>query len=469
MTKAHYQPLVLTGYDLRERVSDTEIATALGHKRFERPLHFHDAEPRDHPDRDWRAAQRALAAWWEAQRPLLAQHPERPLAFFGLAPVPLLLDLGYRIADTRALEVFGWSRSPASWAWPGRPPGEPVPRPVLSGLPTERDTRPGDVVLRVSASYPIDASQTEPSLQDRLATVDLRLDAITLDPFRTPEELRSFVACFGEALAAIDQLLPRCRTLHLFVAGPAGMCVLLGSKLNRTIFPRVQVYQFLKDHNPPYLPAFRLGRCLKELDMKTKVHFLAADASRLLDIQEEFRQIKQRLQQEGAYRERLELVLDTALEAQEIQAVLDRNRAQIVHFSGHGLAGGVLLVRDAASKAPRELAPKALVGLFRILNRDGHIRLVVLNACHSLPLAEALTREGVVPAVVGMNKPIPDAAAIAFSDSLYRSLADGGSIERAFDLAVNQIELLHGETKAEIPELRLAPGASRTTTLFDAP
>jgi hypothetical protein len=64
---------------------------------------------------------------------------------------------------------------------------------------------------------------------------------------------------------------------------------------------------------------------------------------------------------------------------------------------------------------------------------------VVLNACHSEVVAQALAQ--VTGCVVAMSDSIEDAAAIRFSWSFYNALGYGLSIKAAFDAATGQIAL----------------------------
>jgi tetratricopeptide (TPR) repeat protein len=115
----------------------------------------------------------------------------------------------------------------------------------------------------------------------------------------------------------------------------------------------------------------------------------------------------------------------------------------ILHFMGHGTfdteraEGWVLFEGEDGRDQPfegRQLAD--------LLHDFASLRLVVLNACCTADavgrhgpnpfagVASALVMGG-VPAVVAMNGPIPDRAAVAFSRTFYQRLAAGDSVEAA--------------------------------------
>ncbi len=124
--------------------------------------------------------------------------------------------------------------------------------------------------------------------------------------------------------------------------------------------------------------------------------------------------------------------------AARVVEILDDRRANhhIFHFAGHGSfddSGGALYWGEGPSK--RLSADK----LSALLARHGSIRLAVLNVCEGATsskdspapsIANALVRGG-VPAVLAMQAPILDAAALEATRTFYRSLARGVPIEDA--------------------------------------
>ncbi len=122
------------------------------------------------------------------------------------------------------------------------------------------------------------------------------------------------------------------------------------------------------------------------------------------------------------------------------QALMGEEEVHVLHFLGHGdfdpVSGeGVLLFEDGRRGASK-VRGRVLADLLR--GRTG-LRLVFLNACRtarsaaSSPfggVATALVQAG-VPAVLAMQFPITDRAAIQFSEAVYRRLATGDPIDAA--------------------------------------
>ena len=110
-------------------------------------------------------------------------------------------------------------------------------------------------------------------------------------------------------------------------------------------------------------------------------------------------------------------------------------KPQIVHFSGHGTDQEGLVFEDAVGQE-KLASSEALANLFRLFNR---VECVVLNACYSTFQAEAIARH--IDYVIGMSQKIGENAAIEFSVGFYSALEAGESIEFAYKLGCNVIQL----------------------------
>ena len=187
----------------------------------------------------------------------------------------------------------------------------------------------------------------------------------------------------------------------------------------------------------------------------------STDASRLR-LDEEVRDISEGLTR-SQYRDRFALQSKWAVRPRDIQRSLLDHNPQIVHFCGHGqgtasladsatsrkmipldqldqeAAGLVfegLVFEDGAGKM-KLIDGASLAGLFKLF--ADRVECVVLNACYSETQATAIAQY--IPYVIGMNRAIGDRAAIEFSVGFYDALGAGRSIEFAYELACNAIQL----------------------------
>jgi hypothetical protein len=129
-------------------------------------------------------------------------------------------------------------------------------------------------------------------------------------------------------------------------------------------------------------------------------------------------------------RRTLKVVLSAATRRQDVLPALTEHRPDIVHFAGHGSPNGYLLLEEDDGR----VAPVAAEGLAGVLKAAGGVSVAVLNACHLgryLDVISPYARE-----VIGAAEPLPDGAALAFSQGYYSALALGESWQRAFDAGV---------------------------------
>jgi CHAT domain-containing protein len=177
-------------------------------------------------------------------------------------------------------------------------------------------------------------------------------------------------------------------------------------------------------------------------DQGIKVLFFAANPITMsaLRLAQEVRQIEEKIRA-SKYRDSIQFISKWAVRPDDLQQALLEVEPHIVHFSGHGSEQeGIYLESAEGISAPVDQG--SVVDLLSILKDN--IRLVVLNACQTRQLAEAITAH--IDCAIGMRTDIADDAAIEFSASFYRAIGFGRSIKVAFDLGRNALRL------QEIPE-----------------
>jgi len=160
-------------------------------------------------------------------------------------------------------------------------------------------------------------------------------------------------------------------------------------------------------------------------------------------------------------------------------------RPSVVHFSGHGARPAApahaALGRDTvATGAPSGdepgslmfgtetgdssiVTPEAIAQAFGAV--DAPVRLVVLNACYTTPIAEALLAH--VDCVVGMTGAIHDDAARSFAIGFYGGLGEHESVAAAFAQGKAAIHL-DGLPDADRPQLEVREGFDATQLILAA-
>ncbi|MFI6153033.1 hypothetical protein ACIBCA_10100 [Kitasatospora sp. NPDC051170] len=104
-------------------------------------------------------------------------------------------------------------------------------------------------------------------------------------------------------------------------------------------------------------------------------------------------------------------------------------------------------------------APLVTRGLADLLTAVGKkVRLVVLNACGTDPIAQDLAQ--VTGCAIGYPGKVDDRTAVTYAAQFYRRIGAGQAVGPAHPAAVAVIRM-YGAGEHEIPELRCRPGANR--------
>jgi CHAT domain len=186
-----------------------------------------------------------------------------------------------------------------------------------------------------------------------------------------------------------------------------------------------------------------------------------------LDVEHEWSQIHEVL----AEKERMGLVIVNRLpypSLSELQKWLRRHEVHVLHFVGHGdfdgrTGDGLLAFCDRLGR----LSPVTSVQLGAHVRDHDPLRLVVLNACRTATtdnmdafsgMAQGLIQQEAA-AVVAMQFPISDGAAIAFTTEFYGAIADGEPVDQALASARKALLTDFGEEWATpVLYLRAADG-----------
>jgi hypothetical protein len=367
----------------------------------------------------WRPVLDAIDRLVRDARVLERERPGCRYWVTGRAGLPAFFHLGHRLSKVAAItfvhqsrngeavEVMRLDASSNSTAAPYfSPPPSPIPR-------TDATTAPALVVS--SLRRPSD-QQIHDAMAERKTRVGdvihahapAHLDATTIGPALREIEHTVREVCDTHTARS---------TLAIFIAGPPALAFLAGGAIAPRACRDVQIFElegsrYTLAYELPYPPV---------PDRNTVVFFPSSPpGSPELALDQEIRAT--RLEQcDRTVADRLDFVFVPAAQPGDIRNLLRKRAPGVVHFSGHGETG--------------ELAE--LAELLRL--EGGSVRLVVLNACHSESHVPALLAH--VDCVVTMRGKIWDVDARRFSAALYMHLAEGDSVQDAFNKAVQAIRL----------------------------
>jgi hypothetical protein len=180
-----------------------------------------------------------------------------------------------------------------------------------------------------------------------------------------------------------------------------------------------------------------------------------------LRLDRETREIQKRMRTSG-FPESIFIEWRLARQLPDLVQDLNEVRPNVLHFSGHGNDSALAFENEAEDAVPldNEQLGKLLAAA------PGRIRLVLFNSCNSASQAKLATAH--VDVAVGMDASVDDRVAQTFAGQFYNSLGFGLSVSQAFDQAVLQVEMEHGEGH-DIPKLFAAEGVDPATVVLVNP
>jgi hypothetical protein len=186
----------------------------------------------------------------------------------------------------------------------------------------------------------------------------------------------------------------------------------------------------------------------KQTNQQQKILILTA-IPHGLRLDKEIREIEEAIRR-ATNRDLFEIHIRTAVRPQDIRRAIAEEQPQIVHFCGHGLSDGSLLLEDDGGNN-KPVTPEGLASLFKL-----HTDYVLLNACYSEKPAVAISKY--IDFAIGMNQPIEDGSAIEFAKGFYDGLGYKNSgnrdvFQRAFDEGIVAIQL-ENLSQGAIPVLK---------------
>ena len=189
------------------------------------------------------------------------------------------------------------------------------------------------------------------------------------------------------------------------------------------------------EQGPEGLTAIHISRLLVNLSRPVTVLTMSPDPRDVerLRLPEERREL-----QEAVDRSRLRGSITVhdipSCRVRDVTEALDRYNPNILHFCGHGTRSDLCFEDDQGNV--QNVDKRALA---RLLATQKALKLVILNACYSKDLAQAIA--DAVGYVIGVEGEILDDDAKSFSRQFYGSLGHGRTFQEAFDRAESALGL----------------------------
>jgi hypothetical protein len=184
-------------------------------------------------------------------KPRLASGDVQHFSVFGLAPIPLLIELGFLLSDIPKADVYQLHREPPDWKWQSRPDN-------FQFSITEPYSRHATVAINMSLSATIDDSRISHALKQSHSIWTITIDIPNNDFLKSHDQLRKFRNCFRILLDRIKAEHGEEARIHLFPAIPVSIAVEIG----RVWMPKADLPMTIYDQNRNlggFIPTFDIA------------------------------------------------------------------------------------------------------------------------------------------------------------------------------------------------------------------
>ena len=154
---------------------------------------------------------------------------------YPLAPIPMLLLLGFELQKDSNIIIHQFDRTTQSWVLSGECWGAKLEEPII-----EKSNNKA-IVISISTSYPIEKKQIEVAMGDALYDyIALKTDRIKPGYPLYSQDVDDIA---GSIISIMNSNINKYDEIHIFAAIPAGLTVELGRRMLRTVYGNVHTYQ----------------------------------------------------------------------------------------------------------------------------------------------------------------------------------------------------------------------------------
>ena len=179
---------------------------------------------------------------------MAVHYPDAEVCYFGIAHIPLLFHMGCQFLNRQPLQLFEHNRDTDQWDQLQK--GGDYPQIRLERIPDIVNQKGGDVIVRISISYPVTLEAIEGIVPNPIASIHLSIDQPKRDVVTSMEQIQQYSAAFRDMLDEIHNKLPNTERVHIFYAGPVALAVNFGRQISKPIHPRIIIYNYSTKDNP---------------------------------------------------------------------------------------------------------------------------------------------------------------------------------------------------------------------------
>lgn len=187
--------------------------------------------------------------------PFLKDNPSCEVIYFGVAPIPLAIHLGFLISNFHKRSIFLLDQDTQEWNWKETGPQS---LDVNTQFVHEEFKANGDVSFKIESSYKINEVDLREVFNPLSLIKELNLSLVKYDKiaFTNSNQVKAFLTKFREGIDSIANYLPNAERIHLIASVPVGIAFLLGTEISKNAVASTMTYQYRQHERPKYKQAF---------------------------------------------------------------------------------------------------------------------------------------------------------------------------------------------------------------------
>ena len=165
---------------------------------------------------------------------IISSEPNKRFSIFPLAPIPLIIKLGYLFGDKKTIDIYQKFREPDSWSWQS----ENETNKFEVRKITRNDNKKIAVILSVSSMIDINRIN---KVDDFGIVYHLQAKECGVNAIKSLKDLECFWQKYLEMLDTIKNI-DSINEISLFFAIPVSAAFMVGNKFMKRIHPKIRIY-----------------------------------------------------------------------------------------------------------------------------------------------------------------------------------------------------------------------------------
>jgi hypothetical protein len=171
------------------------------------------------------------------------------IAYFGLAHIPLIWNLGSTIADKFHIDYYEYDRNSTNWRKLIKSTNNTDN--LFSSDAIKYDNTSKNAIIKIEVSYKIEDSEISQVVDNQKYFTTIKLNSIGLDKIKDLNQIESLTKYFRNE---VDNIIKdsSIENIHIFYSGPVSLGLSLSRKVSKRTDPNYIVYNYTRNSVPKY-------------------------------------------------------------------------------------------------------------------------------------------------------------------------------------------------------------------------